>query len=96
MTKRRLADLYVRGKDLEVDDGAGDPVSVRLQKLNEIDREAVIRRANAAKARFLIEADNEESDLFQSMYGQVREFDDRDALVAVVISDDVAKARVGS
>lgn len=91
--QRRLSDLYLRGKKLSVDDGEDHPVEVWLQKLNEVDRESVLRRANAARARFLIEADNEDSDVFQAMYGRIREFADRDGLVAITIATDVAKAR---
>lgn len=94
MKRRRLSDLYVRGKDLEIDDGAGDPVPVRLQKLNDIDRETILRRSNAAKARFMIDADDEESETFQAMYVQIREFPRHEGLVAVVIGEDVAAARL--
>jgi len=88
MKRRRLSDLYTRGTDLEIDDGTGDPVPVRLQKLNEIDREAVLRRANAAKARDLIDSDNEDSDAFQAMYARIRDFGDRDGLVSLIIAED--------
>lgn len=96
--QRRLSDLYIRGTALSVNDtqGAEDqepPVEVWLQKLNEIDRESVVRRANAARARYMIEADDEESDVFKAMYARIREFEDRAGLVAVVISPDVIRAR---
>lgn len=92
--RRRLADLYVRGKELEVDDGTGDPITIWLQKLNEIERDSILRRANAAKARYMLECDNEESELFVATYGSVREFLDRDGMLNLVIGDDLAKARV--
>jgi hypothetical protein len=93
MKRRRLGDLYVLGKELVVNDGQGESVTVWIHKLNDIDRDAVIRRANAVKARHLIDAGNEDSEVFQSAWGQVREYDDRDALVAVVIADEVVKYR---
>lgn len=93
MRRRRLSDLYVRGKELSITDGDGEPVKVWLQKLNEVDRDNVFRRANAARAQFMIESDNEDSDLFRSMYATVRTFEPRETLLSVVIAEDVAKAR---
>jgi hypothetical protein len=95
MTKRRrLSDLYVRGTDVKLEDGLGTPVVVWIQKLNPIDRETVVRRAQAAQARHMMEADSEESELFQSMYAQIREMaGDRDALVTLLIAEDLNKYR---
>jgi hypothetical protein len=93
MKRRRLSDLYVVGTVVRCGDGTGEPIDVWVNKLNDIDRESAIRRANAAKARYLMEAADEDGELFQAAWGQVREFDDRDALVAVVIADDVVRYR---
>ena len=57
MKRRRLGDLYVRGRELAPDDGSGEPVKIWVAKLNEVDREAALRRANATKARYLIDID---------------------------------------
>lgn len=92
MKQRRLGDLYVRGKELAPDDGNG-PVKVWMAKLNEVDREAALRRANAAKARYLIDTDNEESDVFAAAYGDIREFEDRETLIRFIIGDELARAR---
>lgn len=91
--RRRLGDLYVRGKMLEPNDGTGEPVKVWMAKLNEIDRETAMRRANAVKARYMIEADNEDSETFIATYAEVRAIDDRDDLVAYIITEDLTKAR---
>ncbi len=91
--RRRLGDLYVRGKEVSVDDGSGDPVVFWLQKLNEIEREAVMRKATAAKARFSIDADHDEGELFVSTLGSVREYLERDAMIELIIAEDVSKAR---
>lgn len=91
--RRRLADLYVRGKEITVDDGTDDPVRVWLQKLNEIERDSILRRSSAAKARYMIECDDHESELFVATYGSVREFLDHDAMVAMIISEDLIKSR---
>lgn len=91
--RRRLGDLYVLGRDVTISDGRGDAVTIWLNKLNEVDRDAVLRRANAAKARYLIEARNEQSELYQAAWAQILDFDDRRALVSVIIADEVIKFR---
>ena len=91
--RRRLGDLYVRGKEFEVDDGTGDPVVVWIQKLNEIERDATLRRASAVKARYMLECEQEETELFVATLASVREFLERDAMVNVIISEEVAKAQ---
>lgn len=93
MKRRRLGDLYVRGKALSVSDGEGEPVKVWLAKLNEVDREASLRRANAAKARFLMDAAHEDSEGFAAAYGEVRDVDDREELILFVIADELVKSR---
>lgn len=92
--RRRLSDLYVRGKEVTVDDGSDDPVTVWLQKLNEIERDSILRRANAAKARYMIECDDESSELFVATYGSVREFLDQESMIDLIISEDLAKSRM--
>jgi hypothetical protein len=91
--RRRLTDLYVRGKEVSFDDDSNEPVLVWLQKLNGVDREACLRRANAAKAKLMIEADNEESEIFQAMYAEVRDTPDREGLVGIVVAEEVARHR---
>lgn len=93
MKRRRLADLYVRGKELRIDDGSNDPVVVWIQKLNEIERDSILRRANAAKARHIIECDDETSETFVATYGNIRDYLDREQMVNVVIGEDLTKAR---
>ena len=53
MTPRRLADLYVVGKEVVFDDGAGDPVKIWLQKISPLDHETALRRANLTRSRIL-------------------------------------------
>lgn len=91
--RRRLGDLYVRGHELAVDDGSGDPVKVWVQKLNEIEREAVLRRSSARKARFELEVEHEESEQFVATLGSLREYLDRDGLVGIVIAEEMVKFR---
>ncbi|QBQ74874.1 hypothetical protein [Caudovirales GX15bay] len=91
--RRRLGDLYVRGQMLEPNDGNGDPVKVWMAKLNDIDRETAVRRANAVRARFLIDADDEDSETFMAAYGEVRKIENRADLVDFVVAEDVLRAR---
>lgn len=93
MKRRRLSDLYVQGKEVSLNDGGGDPVVVWLQKLNGVDRESCLRRANAGKARFMLEADKEDSEIFQAMYAQVRDMQDRNGLIGVVIAEELGHYR---
>jgi hypothetical protein len=93
MKRRRLTDLYVRGRDVTFDEHEGEPVVVWLQKLNEVDRQSVVRRSHAAKARFLLEGDKEDTEVFQSMYSQIRTIDDRDTLFGILTSEELIRAR---
>ena len=91
--RRRLGDLYVRGKEMSFDDGSGEPVVVWLQKPNEIERDSIIRRANAAKARHHLEGQHEEGELFVSTAGSIREFLDRDGILDIVAAQELFRLR---
>lgn len=93
MKRRRLSDLYVRGKELSVSDGEGEPVKVWLAKMNELDRESALRRANAAKAKFTLTSENEESEAFAAAYAEIRDLSDREEVTLFIIADEVAQAR---
>lgn len=53
MKKRRLADLFVVGKEIVFDDGQGEPITIWLQKLNPVEHETAMRRANGARSTVL-------------------------------------------
>lgn len=89
--KRRLEDLYVRGRDLTIGDGGGDPVLVWIQKMNPLEHEKSIRKAGAAKARVLMAARDKDSEEWQEAFSDVADIGDRTALIDYLISDDVAK-----
>lgn len=93
MKRRRLSDLYVRGVEVVFDDDNGPPVTVWLQKLNPIDRESCLRRAHAARARAMVESDNEDSELYQSFYGQIRLVSDDKTLIGLIVAEEVARYR---
>lgn len=80
MTKRvTLNDLNRVGRSIEIpgliedDDGTiqETTVPVYLRKLNSHDREAALRKARAAKAAALIDAENEESAEYQAAFCEV-------------------------
>lgn len=82
MTKRRLSDLYVVGKDLSFDDGAGEPVTVYLKKLTPVDQETAIRKANAARSKVYAAGRDPESDESGDLLSQAIDLGTRDDLVS--------------
>lgn len=116
VTKRHLRDLYAKGKEVTLTDGAieeilhpvegqdeeGNPlppdvevvelpaVVVYLKKINMNDNAAAIRKANAARARIIAGGRNPESDIYQSVYGDVLD-SERDELIDILISPEAAK-----
>jgi hypothetical protein len=91
--QRRLEDLYILGREISVDDGGGDPVVVWLQKLNPMEQEKALRRANALRAQVLMARRNQESEDWQEAYSDLEDIGARDQLVEYLIADDLAKAR---
>jgi hypothetical protein len=71
MKTRTLADLYVRGREVKLDDGNGPPVVVWVQKLNPIENEKALRRANAYRATIFTQARDQESEMFLSALSEV-------------------------
>jgi hypothetical protein len=89
--KRRLRDLYVTGREFKVDDGSGEPVVVWIQKLTQLEHEAAMRRAGAAKARLLMHRNDPDSETWQAVYSDVDEMTDRDALLSYVLAEELSK-----
>lgn len=89
-TKRKLADLYVRGKDVIVDDGSGDTVKVWVQKLTPVDQEKAVRKANAYRSQLVAEAHDETSELFLSARNEVESLT-REALISQAAQFEVAR-----
>lgn len=98
--KRRLGDLYVKGKELTFDDGDGEPITVWVRKMTPVDHEAAMRGANAARSRVLSARRDPESDEYQSMWVEAEEFE-RDALIMYLVADErqdrqaVVEAEIG-
>lgn len=67
---KTLKDLYVVGKDVDITDDQGNTVSVYVKKLNPVDHETTVRKANARRARVLsmarVPKDSEERDVYMN------------------------------
>lgn len=50
---RRLSDLFVIGKEVEFDDGAGEPIKVWMQKLNPGETQEAVEEARPAKQKIM-------------------------------------------
>ncbi len=85
MAKRRLADLYQVGKEVTFDDGGGDPVTVYLRKLNAVDQETAIRKANSARARVHATGRDPDSDEYGELLSQAIDIGTREDLITYVI-----------
>lgn len=71
--QKTLADLYVRGKELilDEDDGTGKPLAVWIQKLNPVETSQAARKADAARARLLTIRRNRESEECLAVYSDI-------------------------
>lgn len=92
LKRRRLSDLYVVGKELELDDGSGDPVVVWIQKLTPLQHEKSLRRANGVRAGVLAIKDDPDDSL--ERLGYQHEFDQvsttREDMVNYLLSEKLA------
>lgn len=88
--KRRLSDLYVTGKEVVIDDGAGG-VKVYLRKLTQLEHEAAMRKASAAKAQVLLIRNNPEDEEWLSVYAEIDELGERANIVEFLIAEDLAQ-----
>lgn len=95
---RRVDDLYVLGRPFELDDGKTDPesgdplppVAVWLQKLDPLDADKTLRKANAAKARMLMVRGDEDADEWLEMYADVATFN-VEMLCEFLVTEDLAE-----
>jgi hypothetical protein len=83
---RSLADLFVRGVELTLDDGGG-AIQVWLQKLNPVERETVIRKADSARARSLAGQNDKESEIYLSAIGDIDSLDRETKITMLVESE---------
>jgi hypothetical protein len=85
--RRRLQDLYVVGQEFTFNDGRGDPVTIYLRKLNPVDHENAMRRANAARSRTQAVRSQPDSDEYNDVYGSVSEFE-REGLIQYLAEEE--------
>lgn len=87
--ERRLSDLRkTRGQlTFEGEDEEGPyRIDVWVVKLNDHDRRSAVRAADAAKARVLLDRNNEESEAWQSAYGQASALSEDPGVLAEYLS----------
>lgn len=91
--RRRLNDLYIVGKEVTVDDGSGDPITVYLRKINQVDQEEAVRRSNAARSKILASQKSPDDLFCESLRYQVQALDRDtilDNLAATQVIDQIA------
>ncbi len=94
--RRRLGDLYQLGTEFKTDDGQGE-VTVWLQKLNPTEVDSTLRRSSAARAKYLLDAKDKESEGWQAAYADVHEFaPSREILLTIALRDDLRRMRAAA
>lgn len=91
MKRRRLADLYKVGTEVTFEDGQGQPVSVWVQKLSPVDHETCVRKANAARARYLRALRDRDSDEWLVAFANVDELNSTDELVEILAQEELSE-----
>lgn len=84
--KRRLTELYVVGQEVIFDDGEGEPITVYVRKLNPVDHDTALRRANAARSRIMAIKSDEDTEEYLAMMSLVYDYKDDD-LVQYLVDD---------
>lgn len=90
--KRRLSDLYVTGKEVVLNDGQGE-VKVWLRKLSQLEHEAAMRKAAAAKARVLMIRNQPDDEEWLAVYAEIDELGGRSAFVEYVIAEELSQVQ---
>lgn len=86
---RKISDLFRRGEELELNDGQYN-AKVWLQKLNPIESETAVRRANAARAKFMLSVADRESETYLSLLNEVVDYTPQE-LVEFLAAQDIAQ-----
>lgn len=87
--KRKLSDLFRRGEELTLDDGDGG-ITVYIRKLNPVEEETAVRKANARRATYLSQCKDQESEVFLATLGDLMDFD-HESLLEYVASDELVR-----
>lgn len=93
MKRRRLSDLYAMGRKALIDDGHG-AVEVWLQKLSPIEMENALRRSSVERAKMLVAAKDEESELWQAAWADLHEWaPTKEQLLQIALADKIVRFR---
>lgn len=91
--RRRLSDLYVVGRPVIVGKDTSDPVEIWLQKINPVQNEDALRRANAARTRTRAYGKDKDSEEYLDAVSNVQDFASREVLVDLAIADELRLRR---
>lgn len=88
---KKLGDLFVRGAEVTVDDG-DDSVTVWVQKLNPLQQEKALRRANGARAKVLSVRKLPDDDLEKlSFHYEAQDItEDRESMIDYLLGEKLA------
>ena len=94
--KRRLAALYVVGEEVSFDDpDGGKPITVWLQKLNTVEKDKVVRKANAQRQAVLTlkKRPQSDGDVKPFVDEVVNNFNERDLMIEFLEAEDINNLR---
>lgn len=84
---RRLGDLFRVGREVTIGDDLGS-ITVWMQKMNPMEQEKAVRKAQAVRARFIAQADPED-ELTLSIVSDAYEMD-FDGLLNYIVMDEIS------
>lgn len=90
--KLRLTDLYKVGEEMTFHSEEGK-VTVWVQKPNDVQIESIYRRANAAKARYLMTAQDEDSEEYQEAWGIMSELEEVEDILIFALNEELNRAK---
>lgn len=90
--KMRLSDLYRVGEEMTFDSESGS-VTVWVQKPNDVQIEAIYRRANAAKARYLMTAQDPDSEEYQEAWAVMAELEEVEDILVFALHEELNRAK---
>lgn len=91
--RRRLSDLYVVGRPVEVGKDTPEPVEIWLQKINPVQNDEALRRANAARTKAKTFGKDKDSDEYLDALASVEDFASREILVELAIAEELRQRR---
>lgn len=97
--RRRLSDLFVVGKELEFDDGQGDPIKIWIQKLTQGETQQAVEAARPAKTKITAIKRLPEDHPAKLRYLDELEsegFDDEESLISYLIQNKLEEARLSA